>query len=134
MGPFSGFPAVNFAVSMGELTVDFDSSIPLPAAAATGITLHEQSLLKERFGIETIALDSKAQTANHPLPLTTTTQVMLPDVRSRDEASTSQDDHHKQSSPGDVRDRTSARETKTRARKSKGYKKEKQNFANGKSI
>ena len=51
MGPFSGFPAVNLAISMGEATLKFDSSIQPPASSF--IAINERALLKERFGIET---------------------------------------------------------------------------------
>src|SRR5882762_704499 len=54
MGPFSGFPAVNLAVSLGEATLQFDSSIQLPTSTSTFITNRDRVLLKERFGIETI--------------------------------------------------------------------------------
>src|SRR6267378_4545245 len=54
MGPFSGFPAVNLAVSLGEPTLQFDSSIQLPTSTSTFIAKRDRVLLKERFGIETI--------------------------------------------------------------------------------
>jgi TonB family protein len=54
MGPFSGFPAVNLAVSLGEATLQFDSSILLPTSTSTLIANRDRALLKERFGIETI--------------------------------------------------------------------------------
>ncbi len=55
MGPFSGFPAVNLAVSIGEATLKFDSSIQPPASSF--IDINERVLLRERFGIETIDLE-----------------------------------------------------------------------------
>ena len=58
MGPFSGFPAVNLAVSLGEATLQFDTSIQLPTSTSTFIASRDRVLLKERFGIETIDLDS----------------------------------------------------------------------------
>jgi TonB family protein len=53
MGPFSGFPAINYAVSLGQATLKFDSSIE-PPVTSTAIASHERVLLKERFGIEAI--------------------------------------------------------------------------------
>lgn len=55
MGPFSGFPAVNLAVSIGVATLKFDSSIQPPASSF--IDINERALLRERFGIETIDLE-----------------------------------------------------------------------------
>src|SRR6266850_762682 len=58
LGPFSGFPAVNLAVSLGEATLQFDSSIRLPSSTSTFIANRDRVLIKECFGIETIDLDS----------------------------------------------------------------------------
>jgi TonB family protein len=55
MGPFSGFPAVNHAISMVNADLKFDSKIQPPAS--TFIAINERFLLKERFGIETIGLE-----------------------------------------------------------------------------
>lgn len=57
MGPFSGFPAVNYAVSLGQATLNFDSSIQPPAQTSTVFAVNERMLLKDRFGIKVIDLD-----------------------------------------------------------------------------
>ena len=51
MGPFSGLPAVNHAISLGKGNLKFDSRIQPPAS--TFIAIEERVLLSERFGIET---------------------------------------------------------------------------------
>ncbi len=53
MGPFSGFPAVNLAVSTNEASFHFDPTVQ-PPRTTTILPLHERLLLRERFGIETI--------------------------------------------------------------------------------
>jgi hypothetical protein len=52
MGPFTGFLAINLAVSMGESRLTFDPSIQPPASRFKDFT--ERTLLKERFGIDTL--------------------------------------------------------------------------------
>lgn len=61
MGPFSGFPAINYAVSLGQATLKFDSSVQPPALTSTAIASNERVLIKERFGIETIDSDSPGE-------------------------------------------------------------------------
>ena len=86
MGPFSGFPAVNLAVSLGEATLRFDSSIQLPTSTSTFIANRDRVLLKERFGIETIdemidldsVEDQTTQIADAKLPEAITPQSPLP--------------------------------------------------------
>lgn len=52
MGPFTGFQAVNLAVSIGHAArLSFDSSIQPPNSSFK--VLNERIILKERFGIET---------------------------------------------------------------------------------
>ena len=55
MGPFTGLPAVNLAVSIGETRLSFDPSIQPPISSFT--EPRERTFLKERFGIE--ALDAE---------------------------------------------------------------------------
>jgi hypothetical protein len=55
MGPFTGFLAINLAVSMGETRLSFDPSIQPPASRFKDST--ERTLLKERFGIDTFDLE-----------------------------------------------------------------------------
>jgi hypothetical protein len=51
MGPFTGFLAINLAVSMGETRLSFDPSIQPPPSRFKDFS--ERTLLKERFGIDT---------------------------------------------------------------------------------
>jgi TonB family protein len=79
MGPFSGFAAVNLAVSMGEANLKFDSSIQSPAP--TFMAINERVLLKERFGIETIdpepVEDPPTEIEGFKLPLSIPPQAVL---------------------------------------------------------
>jgi hypothetical protein len=52
MGPFTGLPAVNLAVSMGETQLSFDPSIHPPLSSFT--EPKERTLLKLRFGIDVL--------------------------------------------------------------------------------
>lgn len=93
LGPFSGFQAVNLAISVGKARLSFDpaieshsSSFKIPA---------ERLILKERFGIETAALaTTKAEVASsvekipaasplgplpEPLPQLVETKTKVPD-------------------------------------------------------
>jgi TonB family protein len=85
MGPLSGFPAVNLAISMGEANLEFDSSIQPPAS--TLIAINERFLLRERFGIETIDLepveDPTTEIEDLKLPVLITPQVVLPEDAGR---------------------------------------------------
>jgi hypothetical protein len=51
MGPFTGFLAINLAVSVGQTRLTFDPSIQPPPSRFKDST--ERTLLKERFGIDT---------------------------------------------------------------------------------
>jgi TonB family protein len=116
MGPFSGFPAVNFAVSMGEVTTKFDSLIQPPAA--TLFALDERTLLKERFGIETLDLKTEAQApaTEHPsLQIATATQVALPEPPSHAQAGAAQNHRYEPGMSGS-RNGASARGSRIRAR------------------
>src|SRR5712691_10485300 len=92
MGLFSGFPAVNLAVSMGEATLQFDSSIQPPASSF--IAINERVLIKERFGIETEDLepveDQSPETNGVKLPVVITPQVHPPEPGLFTEASAPQ--------------------------------------------
>ncbi len=117
MGPFSGFPAVNLAVSMGEATLKFDSSIQPPASSL--IAINERVLLKERFGIETIDLepveDQTTETDGAKLPVAITPQVPLPEATLSPEASAPQEYAYKQPAEGNIKRRAGARESRRRA-------------------
>ncbi|HEV2827399.1 MAG TPA: hypothetical protein VGW76_07305 [Pyrinomonadaceae bacterium] len=52
MGPFTGLPAVNLAVSIGETQLSFDPSIQPPISSFT--EPQGRTLLKARFGIEAL--------------------------------------------------------------------------------
>jgi len=75
MGPFSGFPAVNYAISMGKADLKFDSRIQPPAS--TFIAIGERVLLRERFGIETEG--SSTETEDAALLVPPTVQIALPE-------------------------------------------------------
>jgi hypothetical protein len=57
MGPFSGFQAVNLAVSVGRVELSFDPSIP--SQLSNFHVASERHILKARFGIE--AADPKVE-------------------------------------------------------------------------
>ena len=73
MGPFSGLPAVNHAISMVKANLNFNSQIQPPAS--TFIAIEERVLLRERFGIETEG--ATTETEDGPLSVPTTPQVAL---------------------------------------------------------
>lgn len=73
MGPFSGLPAVNHAISMGKANLNFNSRIQPPAS--TFIAMEERVLLRERFGIETEG--ATTETEDGALSIQTTPQVAL---------------------------------------------------------
>jgi hypothetical protein len=52
MGLFTGLPAVNLAVSLGEIRLSFDPSIQPPISTFT--ELRDRTLLKARFGIDVL--------------------------------------------------------------------------------
>lgn len=62
LGPFSGFQAVNLAISVGKASLSFDPSIESHSSSFK--VPAERLLLKERFGIETAGLETaKLETA-----------------------------------------------------------------------
>ncbi len=60
VGPFSGFQAVNLAISVGKARLSFDPSIEPPLSSFK--VPAERLILKERFGIETEAPKTSAET------------------------------------------------------------------------
>ncbi|HEV2827769.1 MAG TPA: TonB family protein [Pyrinomonadaceae bacterium] len=118
MGPFSGFPAVNLAVSMADATFRFDSTIEPPSTAGL-ITNNERFLLKERFGIETIDVDTiEAQTGETDglnLPGPVTTEIALPEDSHPRKDGAAQDSEPKQPGEADVRKGSGVRESRRRA-------------------
>lgn len=62
MGPFTGFSAINLAVSLGETCQSFDPSIQPPDSCFTDST--ERTIIRERFGIDTFDLEV---VANQPV-------------------------------------------------------------------
>jgi TonB family protein len=121
MGPFSGFPAVNLAISMGEAILKFDSSIQPPASSF--IAINERVLLKERFGIQTIDLepieDQTTETEGAKLPVAITPQVPLPEATLSPEASALQEYAFKKPAEGNIKSRASAQESRRRAARSR---------------
>lgn len=131
MGPFSGFPAVNLAVSLGEATLKFDSSIQPPAS--TFIAINERVLLKERFGIETIDLDSVEDQTTQTTPkgpddITTadakfldviTPQAPPPEAPLSPEANAPHESAYKQPAEGNIRSSVDARESRRRTARSR---------------
>lgn len=61
MGPFTGFSAINLAVSMGETRQSFDPAIQPPHSCFKDS--NERTLIKERFGIDTFDSDVAAEQA-----------------------------------------------------------------------
>jgi TonB family protein len=144
MGPFSGFPAVNLAVSLGEATLKFDSSIQPPAS--TFFAFNEQVLLKERFGIETTDFDKAGpptprtipgdpeltttntcdsvedqttQTAGAKFPEAITPQALLPEAPLPPGANAPQEYAYKQPAEDNIRSRADARESRRRTARSR---------------
>jgi len=63
LGPFSGFQAVNLAISVGKARLSFDPSIESHSSSFK--VPAERLILKERFGIDTAALETtKPETTN----------------------------------------------------------------------
>jgi TonB family protein len=122
MGPFSGFPAVNYAVSLGQATLNFDSSIEPPAQTSTAIATNERVLLKERFGIEAIDIDSVCEDQDSEiddanLPISIVTQPLVsegrPTLGNRPRAFS-----HNPSIQDDIRRSARARESRRRTARS----------------
>lgn len=119
MGPFSGFPAVNLAVSTAEATFKFDSSIEPPLTSGL-IPVNERFLLKERFGIETIDAGTIEENATDfdgaNLPGLVATETALPEAV---EPSASKVFPYKQSAAANVRSGSGARESRRRVAKNR---------------
>lgn len=114
MGPFSGFPAVNFAVSTAEATFKFDSSIEPPSTSGL-IPVNERFLLKERFGIDTIDAGTIEESITDfdgaNLPGLVTTETALPEALQP----SASEFLYKQSAAAKVRSGSGARESRRRA-------------------
>ncbi|HUQ30625.1 MAG TPA: TonB family protein [Pyrinomonadaceae bacterium] len=119
MGPFSGFPAVNLAVSTAEATFKFDSSIEPPSTSSV-IPVNERFLLKERFGIDTIDAgpieENTSDFGGANLPGLVTAETALPEPV---QASASQESPYKQSAAANVKSGSGARESRRRAAKNR---------------
>jgi hypothetical protein len=97
LGPFTGFQAVNLAISVGKARLSFDPSIESHSSSFK--VPAERLILKERFGIETAALEttkpetpktevpgsvekilttSPMRTVPHPLPQQVETKTKVP--------------------------------------------------------
>jgi hypothetical protein len=59
MGPFTGFPAVNLAVSIGETRLSFDPSIQPPSSIFKNPK--DRDLLRSRFGIDVLDAEETGQ-------------------------------------------------------------------------
>jgi TonB family protein len=122
MGPFSGFPAVNLAVSLGEATLQFDSSILLPSSTSTFIANRDRVLLKERFGIETIdetididsVEDRTTQIADAKLAEAITPQSPLPQTPLSTGANVPHEYAHKEPADRNIWSKARARESRRR--------------------
>jgi TonB family protein len=122
MGPFSGFPAVNLAVSLGEATLQFDSSIQLPSSTSTLIANRDRLLLKERFGIETIdetidldsVEDRTTQIADAKLAEEITPQSPLPQAPLSTVASAPHENAYKEPADLNIWSKARARESRRR--------------------
>lgn len=118
MGPFSGFPAVNLAVSITAATFHFDSSIQ-PPANPTVIPLQERLLLRERFGIETIDLyvaeNQGSASDGAGLPTVGSTEVSAPPEMQVTETSDAHQPIQKKSAAVNLRGRTNIRAIRRRA-------------------
>ena len=64
LGPFSGFQAVNLAISVGKARLSFDPSIESHSSSFK--VPAERLLLKERFGIETAGLEPAIPDTSKP--------------------------------------------------------------------
>ena len=115
MGPFSGFPAVNLAISTAEATFTFDSSIPPPSTPGL-ISVNERFLLRERFGIDTIDVeiinDQDIETEGASL---VETQTALTETSPQREASNAQETAYKLSTTANIGNGSGARESRRRA-------------------
>jgi TonB family protein len=118
MGPFSGFPAVNFAVSTAEATFKFDSSIPPPTTPGF-LPINERILLRERFGIDTIddeiiedqAIETEGANGHSLVEI----QTALTDPSPQREGSNAQESANKLSPTANTGSGSGARESRRRA-------------------
>lgn len=79
LGPFSGFQAVNLAISVGKARLSFDPSIESHSSSFK--VPAERLILKERFGIETAALEtSKPETPEPEVPVSVEEIVTVPET------------------------------------------------------
>lgn len=136
MGPFSGFPAVNYAVSLGKATLKFDSSILPPAVTSTVIATNERMLLKERFGIEAIDVelldvDQTTQIVSK-LPISVITQALVAEAAPTLVAKAPRESTHRRSNQNDIHCSARARESRRRTARSRraGRKKKEPGVAN----
>ena len=118
MGPFSGFPAVNLAVSTAEATFRFDSAIPPPSTPGF-IPVNERLLLRERFGIDTIDVEITNDQANETEGANgdslVETQTALTETSPELEASNAQESAYKLSTTANIGSGSGARESRRRA-------------------
>lgn len=124
MGPFSGFPAVNYAVSLGKATLKFDSSIVPPALPSTVIATNERVLLKERFGIEAIDVelveeDQTTQIADSRLPISVITRSLVAEAAPTLAAKAPREPTHRRSNQDDIHCSARARESRRRTARSR---------------
>ncbi len=78
LGPFSGFQAVNLAISVGKASLSFDPSIESHSSSFK--VPAERLLLKERFGIETAGLETaKPEIVKPETPKPEATRLEVPD-------------------------------------------------------
>ncbi len=121
MGPFSGFPAVNLAISMGEATLKFDSSIQPPASSF--IAINERVLLKDRFGIETSEVEpvenKTTESEDARLSVAIIPQAALTEGPLCPEGSAPPAGAHKQPAERNSKNRAGARETRRRVARSR---------------
>ncbi|MEP6719580.1 MAG: TonB family protein [bacterium] len=124
MGPFSGFPAVNYAVSLGKATLKFDSSIVPPALPSTDIAINERVLLKERFGIEAsdvevVDEDQTTQIADSKLPISVITRSLVAEAAPTLAAKAPRESTHRRSNQDHIHCSARARESRRRTARSR---------------
>jgi TonB family protein len=113
MGPFSGFSAVNLAVSMPEASLKFDSSIQPPASSF--IAINERVLLKDRFAIEAGEVepveDKITESEGAKPSVAITQQASLTEGLLSPKTSASPGDSHQQTAESNTKESPAARET-----------------------
>jgi TonB family protein len=122
MGPFSGFPAVNLAVSTAEATFRFDSSIPPPSTPGF-IPINERLLLRERFGIDTIDVEIIQEEAIETEDVNgrslVETHTALTETSPQREANNAQESAYKLPTTANTVSGSGARESRRRAAKNR---------------